>query len=181
MAEILGVVSAGAGLVSLSMQLLDSAQKLKRFYDDATNAPKTLDKLSIDLRTLALLLRELERYRVNNDDGSDALLLQCLSRLREEVYEIRALVVKLDQRLRGSRVRVKLSTAFKEPEIQRCLMSLESAKSSVLLAHQLYTQLRQQRDAERLQQLVNDQSMRMITAFDTSIQAALARQNQINK
>lgn len=47
MAELLGVVSAGAGLVSLSSQLLDSAQKLKRFYDDGVNAPETLEKLGL--------------------------------------------------------------------------------------------------------------------------------------
>ena len=33
MAEIFGAVASGAGLLSLSMQLLESSQKLKSFYD----------------------------------------------------------------------------------------------------------------------------------------------------
>ncbi|KAM0719514.1 hypothetical protein Q7P37_003644 [Cladosporium fusiforme] len=41
MAEILGAIASGAGLVSLSMQLLESAQKLKGFYDTSRDAPDT--------------------------------------------------------------------------------------------------------------------------------------------
>ncbi|KAK5119256.1 hypothetical protein LTR85_007870 [Meristemomyces frigidus] len=140
MAELLGVVSAGAGLVSLSGQLLDSAQKLKRFHDDATNAPRALQKLGFDLRTIALLLRELERYRLHNDDGSDGLLMRCMSRLQEEVKDVQVLVQSLGRRLDKSRIAGRLSKAFKEPEIRKCLVGLEHAKSSVLLAHQIYTQ-----------------------------------------
>lgn len=140
MAEaLLGVVSAGAGLVSLSMQLLQSAQKLKRFYDDVKGAPKALDKLSFDLHTLALLLREFERYRLRHENGSD-LLHRCMLRLQEEVDDIQRLAGKLEQRLSRSRLIGKLSAAFKEPEIQMCLEGLEGAKSSLLLAHASYTE-----------------------------------------
>ncbi|KAK4539682.1 hypothetical protein LTR36_010445 [Oleoguttula mirabilis] len=111
---------------------------LKRFHNDFTKAPKTLYNLSLDLQTLALLLREFERYRLETDDDSDALLLQCISRLQEEVEDIQMLVGRLEQRLDRSRTFGRLSTAFKAPEIQTCLNSLENAKSSMLLAHHLY-------------------------------------------
>jgi len=42
---ILGVVSAGAGLLSLAIQLGESAQKLKSFTDSMRNAPVTLRDL----------------------------------------------------------------------------------------------------------------------------------------
>jgi hypothetical protein len=50
MAEIFGAVASGAGLLSLSIQLLDSAQRLKGFYNATENAPQTVADLSFDTR-----------------------------------------------------------------------------------------------------------------------------------
>lgn len=54
MAEIFGAVASGAGLVSLSMQLLESSQKLKGFYDSCRDAPETVRQLYFDLETMSM-------------------------------------------------------------------------------------------------------------------------------
>lgn len=138
MAELLGIVSGGAGLLSLSLQLLDSSQKLKGFYHNVKNAPKMLDTLSFDLQTMSLMVRQFERYRQESED--DPLLQRCIFRLQEDVKSINDLVKGLEARLTRSRILGKLSSAFNEPEILRSLNMLERAKSSMLLAHQMYAE-----------------------------------------
>ena len=68
MAEVLGVVAGGAGLLSLSIQLLESAKKLKNFNDSVRNAPERLVTLGFELETLSLMLQQLEAHRQR--DGS---------------------------------------------------------------------------------------------------------------
>ena len=63
MAEIFGAVASGAGLISLSMQLLESSQKLKGFYDSCRDAPETVRQLCFDLETMSMALRHFEQYR----------------------------------------------------------------------------------------------------------------------
>lgn len=68
------------------------------------------------------------------------LLLRCISRFQDEVENIQALIRKLEQRFERTPLVGRLSTAFKEPEIQKLMDGLERAKSSLLVAHQVYTQ-----------------------------------------
>lgn len=50
MAEILGVVSGGAGLASLAIQLLASSRDIKQFFESARGAPEALARLALELR-----------------------------------------------------------------------------------------------------------------------------------
>lgn len=140
MAELIGVVSAGAGLVSLSLQLLETAQKLKHFSNDAKNAPKSLGALSDDLDLVAMMLQNLEQYRLENNVHDDKLLERCIGRVQSIAKDISSVVGKLEQCLERSRILGKFSAAFKEPEIQKYLCDLEHGKSSLILAHQLYVE-----------------------------------------
>ena len=63
MAEIIGAVASGAGLLSLSFQLLQNAQRLKSLYNRTKNAPETLLELTFSLETISLMLKELEKHR----------------------------------------------------------------------------------------------------------------------
>lgn len=51
MAEIFAAVASGAGLMSLAIQLLESSQKLKDFYNASKDAPQTVADLSFELET----------------------------------------------------------------------------------------------------------------------------------
>jgi hypothetical protein len=139
MAEIFGAVASGAGLVSLSMQLLDSAQKLKGFYDTSKDAPDTVARLCFDLETMALALRQFEQYRQNDVVGSE-LLGRCIKACDQAVAKIKAAVEKVDRLLSKARFAGKVYMGFKEPEVRRLLEEMEHAKSSMLLAYTSYCQ-----------------------------------------
>lgn len=139
MAEIFGAVASGAGLVSLSMQLLESAQKLKCFYDTSKDAPETVARLCFDLETMSMALRQFEQYRQNDIFGSE-LLGRCILACQQAVARIKAAVEKVDRLMSKARFAGKLYMGFKEPEVKRLLEEMEHAKSSMLLAYTSYCQ-----------------------------------------
>jgi hypothetical protein len=139
MAEIFGAVASGAGLVSLSMQLLESTQKLKGFYDSCRDAPDTVRQLCFDLETMALALRQFEQYRQNDVFGSE-LLDRCILACDQAVAKIKVAVEKVDRLLSKAHLAGKLYMGFKEPELRRLLEDMQHAKSSMLLAYTSYCQ-----------------------------------------
>jgi hypothetical protein len=139
MAEIFGAVASGAGLVSLSMQLLDSAQKLKGFCDLCRDAPETVKQLYSDLETMALALRQFEQYRQNDVFGSE-LLSRCIVACDQAVARIKTAIDKVDRLLSRARFAGRIYMGFKEPEVRKLLEDMERAKSSMLLAYTSYCQ-----------------------------------------
>lgn len=139
MAEIFGAVASGAGLVSLSMQLLESSQKLKGFYDSCRDAPEAVRQLCFDLETMSMALRQFEQYRQNDIFGSE-LLNRCITACDQAVAKIKASVEKVDRLLSRARFAGKVYMSFKEPEVRRLLEEMEHAKSSMLLAYTSYCQ-----------------------------------------
>ena len=138
MAEIFGAVASRAGLVSLSLDLLESAQRLKSLYNRAKNAPVTLLDLTHNLETISLLLQELEKHR-QYDTANGELLERCTSQCRQSTDKIRALVDKLERRLQSLSVLGRLSVSLKDSKITQLLSELERAKSSIMLAFQIYS------------------------------------------
>ncbi|GAB7326097.1 hypothetical protein MBLNU13_g10118t3 [Cladosporium sp. NU13] len=139
MAEIFGAAASGAGLVSLSMQLLESAQKLKGFYDTSKDAPETVARLCFDLETMSMALRQFEQYRQNDIFGSE-LLGRCILACQQAVARIKAAVEKVDRLISKARFAGKVYMGFKEPEVRKLLEEMEHAKSSMLLAYTSYCQ-----------------------------------------
>jgi hypothetical protein len=141
MAEIFGAVASGAGLVSLSMQLLESAQKLKGFCDPARDAPTTVTRLSSEMETMSLLLRQFESFRRNQIFG-DQVLDSCIKSCEEAVSKIKDSVGRVERLLLVPKTRSlgKTYMGFKEPKIRKLLEEMEHAKSSVLLAFSSYHQ-----------------------------------------
>lgn len=139
MAEILGAVASGAGLMSLAMQLLESSQKLKGFYNASRDAPQTMADLSFELETMSLSLRQLAVDRPA-DISSDTLLGRCMITCTLMATRIEAAVDRMGHLLQKSRAIGRIYVAFKEPEILKQLEGLEHAKSSMLFAYMSYCQ-----------------------------------------
>lgn len=139
MTEIFGAVASGAGLVSLSMQLLESSQKLKGFYDSCRDAPETVRQLCFDLETMSMALRQFEQYRQADIFGGE-LLGRCILACDQAVAKIKMAVDKVDRLLSRARFAGKLYMGFKEPEVRKLLEEMEHAKSSMLLAYTSYCQ-----------------------------------------
>jgi hypothetical protein len=139
MAEIFGAVASGVGLMSLAMQLLETSQKLKSFYNASKDAPQTVADLSFELETMSLSFRQLVIHR-QADISSDTLLGRCMTTCTIMTTKIEATVDKMEHLLRKSRGIGRIYSTFKEPEISRLLEGREHAKSSVLFAYMSYCQ-----------------------------------------
>jgi hypothetical protein len=139
MAEIFGAVASGAGLVSLSMQLLESTQKLKGFCDMMKDAPETAQQLCFDLETMAMALRQFEHYRQADVVGSE-LLNRCIVACDQAVAKVKTAVDKIDRLLSRARFAGRVYMGFKEPEVRKLMEEMEHAKSSMLLAYTSYCQ-----------------------------------------
>jgi hypothetical protein len=140
----LGAVSAGAGLISLGVQLGESAVKLKRLYQAAKDAPSTIELLLSDLETMLLLMRQLEQYRCH-DSHSEALITRCIAQCQRCVQGFKKLVGDLESRLMKHKVRGRLYTAIKERDVKDLLGDLERAKSLLSLACTMHMVGEQQR------------------------------------
>jgi len=137
MAEIFGAVASGAGLVSLSIQLLESAHKLKSFRD----APNTVIRLSSEMETTSLLLAHFERFQRDQVFG-DQLLDNCFKNCDLAVARIEHSVGKVNRWLLVPKTRFLGMTysymGFREPEIRNLLEDMEHARNSMLLAFSIY-------------------------------------------
>jgi hypothetical protein len=142
---IFGVISGGAGLLSLGIQLGESAVKLKRIFYAAKNAPQTISRHVFSLETMALALQELEQHR-RHDAHSGALLERCIMSCRESTFQIQQLVDKMEHYMTAyDRVGGKLYTVYKEREVKELFEDLEKAKSSLELAYMIYLAAEQRR------------------------------------
>ncbi|KIW13553.1 hypothetical protein PV08_08741 [Exophiala spinifera] len=142
---ILGVVSAGAGLLSLSIQLGESAMKLKRIYNAAKDAPANLQTLLLDLETMALALEQLEHHR-RHDSHHEELMIRCIARCQQSTQVVQQVVDRLERSLtKHSRIRGRLYSAFKERDVKDLLDDLERAKTSLHIAYSMYMHAEQQR------------------------------------
>lgn len=138
MAEIFGAVASGAGLLSLAIQLLEKAESIRSFYGRTKNAPETLLNIGHQLETVSLLLQELEKHRQH--DGYDAsLLLRCISQCQHFAGQMERLVSRLQSRLSRLHFLGKVMVALRDDECAKLLSDLEQAKSSIMLAFQMYT------------------------------------------
>ena len=139
MAEVFAAVASGAGLVSLSIQLVDSAQKLKKLFNASKDAPNTVADLCFELETMSLSLRQLNSHRNANITG-DELLGRCFTTCTRMVMKIEVTVSKIERLMQRFHVGGRLYMAFKEPEIQGLLDELERAKSAMSFAYMSYCQ-----------------------------------------
>ncbi|KAK5463065.1 hypothetical protein LTS15_002778 [Exophiala xenobiotica] len=141
---VFGAVSAGAGLLSLSVQLGESAMKLQRLYKAAKDAPSTIEGLLSELETMRLAMGQLEQHRCH-ESHSEALITRCIAQCQQHVQRVRLLVDDLESRLAKHKVRGRLYTAFKERDVNELLGGLERAKSSLHFAYMMYRDAEQQR------------------------------------
>lgn len=138
MAEIFGAVTGGLGLASLALQLADSALQLKGFCERVKDARSKLTDLAHDIETISLTLQELERHRQRGRQD-DTLLKRCAEGCKGKADQIEALVDKMEARITRLNVAGKAYTALKKTDVQELLVELEQAKSSIMLALQMYS------------------------------------------
>lgn len=174
---IFGLAASGAGLLSLSLQLGESASKLRCFYQATKNAPRIVSRLIFDLETMALALRELEANRdQQSDDGS--VLARCIFACQRNVAEIQQIVNKMDRRLeKNSKVRGRVYAVFKEKEIQEMLDDLERAKSSLEFGYMMHVEEERKRQDQMCRNILLKQEGMLESLSDRVMQGNLQTSN----
>lgn len=139
MAELLGVVAGGAGLASLSAQILAGGIKIKDIYMSYYEAPNRLKDLSDDMKVFAqylqLLSRDLEQERSPDHDIVDQCVAVC-SRASGAVF---AAIAKFENGIQESKFKGRMHVALASKNIAQLCEDLERAKTSLALACDLYS------------------------------------------
>lgn len=137
MAEV-AVVASAAGLVSLGLQLTESAQKLKHFYSFAKAAPENLNNLIFETETLLLLLGQIDSHRYDLSETEGVALMRYVSTCEQAATTLNDMVTKLSTATQRFRIRGSLYAAFKEQDLKTCRQELDRARASLSFAYQLY-------------------------------------------
>jgi hypothetical protein len=179
---ILGVVAGGAGLASLSIQLAESALKLKRLYHSMRNAPETLTEIADEIHLMSLSLQHLERHRQNENHGAD-LLDRCIENCRSHTTKITLLTEKISQKIDNASLTGRLYASMRERDLDKLLGDLARARSALHLAVDLYHRAEEER-RWRMQETETvkrqDQLAMCLVALQAlqDSQAAMMRQNK---
>jgi hypothetical protein len=82
MAEVVGVV---VGVVSLGVQLAESLQKVKRFYNTVRDAPERLADIIDEIGSLSDILTELEDDSTSSGANNPPNMQRCVAACRKAV------------------------------------------------------------------------------------------------
>lgn len=140
-------VAGIAGLVSLGIQLGESALKLRRLFHAIKDAPRTLSRVAFALETIAIALRQLERQdQQTARHGHSILLERCVGECRRWTAEIKQLVSRMEAcMIRNPKVGGKIYAALKQRDVQELLVELDQARSSLKLSYMMYLAEEQRR------------------------------------
>lgn len=151
MTEALGVAAGAFGIVSLSIQLAESVQKVKCFYEKVKNAPPELADLIEEIEEMSDLVKDLEHENQSTGFVVSSSLRKCIKSSRKAVEYFEMFAVALQNRTTKSRIRGGLKFALTQNDIGSMLNRLERSKSLLTLAYIQYQQAinQQQQDATR--------------------------------
>jgi hypothetical protein len=128
--DVLGMVVGGASVLSLSVQLADSAATLKRLYHDTRNAPEALNHLAHEIETVSLDLTLIERNGQSEACGTD-LLSQCLERCQRHAADIQQLTDQLSLRLGRVFLFGEVDTVVQEQVLDMLLDDLDHTQNTL--------------------------------------------------
>lgn len=135
---IFGIVTGGAGLVSLGMQLGDNARKLRKMYQTVKTAPKALDELSDKLETMVMFLHLLDQQQgrqAQPQNLTENIIARCVAECQQRTHEIQQLIDKMQHRMEEhARLRGRLYFAFKDQDVRELSERLDKAASSLTMA-----------------------------------------------
>jgi hypothetical protein len=164
MAEAFGVAAGVFGVVSLSIQLAESVQKVKGFYANLKNAPPGLADLLDEIAEMSELIKELEQEQRSTSVVTGPLMRRCIESSLKAVEYFATFSVELDTRVKRRKIGGGVKFALGQEEIERMLNRVERAKSLLTLAYVQYQ--------TALQQHQHDQMLQTLQSLSVS-QAAL--------
>jgi hypothetical protein len=151
MAEAVGLV---VGVVSLGVQLAESTQKVKRFYNAVKDAPERLADIIDEIESLSEILTEMEGNRTSRNTIVGPKLQRCVAMCRKAVDQFSTYADCLERRIKRHKLRGSTKFALKSESIEGVIARLESSKSNLVLAYMLYREAVADKRAAEMQQQI---------------------------
>ena len=152
MAEVVGVV---VGVVSLGVQLAESLQKVKRFYDTMRGAPERLADIIDEIGSLSDILTELEHHPTSSGPNTGPTMQRCIDTCRKAVDRFSTYANSLESRMKRSKRLGSVKFAMKNETVESVIASLESSKSNLVLAYMMYREAVADKRARHVQEQMN--------------------------
>ena len=159
MAAIFAAVAGGAGLASLGLQLIECAVKLKAFYESVEKAPKSLNRISREIKTFALLLRQIDDTRARYGVADSELLAESVTLCVESTQEIMLFTSRLEAIMERCHAAGRIYSALRMPDVLDICAELERAKNSLMVAFQVFDHRTQVRMMDASQNFAIQQSL----------------------
>lgn len=152
MAEAFEVAAGVFGVVSLSIQLAESVQKVKGFCDNVKDAPPRLADLIDEIEEMSDLVKDLENEHQPTGVVVTATMQRCINSSRKAVDYFETFANELQARLKKRRFSGGLKFALRQSDIEKMLNRLERAKTLLLFAYMQYQQGIQQKQHDDVRQ-----------------------------
>lgn len=183
MAEVLGVIASGFGVVSLAIQVAESINKLKALYSLIQSAPTELILLLDELETLSLILEDIDHSSQNEVFLNPRIKLavtRSYRLCRTSSEALARLASELEQELKVGKKRGGLKVAMKKSNIEEMRIKLDSAKATMLLANQCYSQAIQQQKWESQERDMLS-IMANMSGISTLVQSSTCSSTQVRR
>lgn len=135
MADPLSITAAAAGFASLAGQLVGGIATLNVLYKTVANAPTEAKQLLEEMDFLRSLLAKAGERIQQNPDADMQVFKTALERCETVRYRLEGLMTSVDLQITRKRVQA-MKMFFKKDDIKDMLLSVERAKSDLLLAQQ---------------------------------------------
>ena len=132
-------LSAAASVIavgSLAIQLADNVKKLRDFWCSVKDAPDDVRAIAGDLEVLSQTLAEISLEAQVESSSMKAALLRCIDGTKPLASIVQDLEPGFESKSARTRKWSALKMTFKGEKIKRYQRSLESMKTSLLLAQQ---------------------------------------------
>jgi hypothetical protein len=140
MAEAFGIAAGAIGVVSLSIQIAESLQKVKEFYAAVKNAPPQVEELIEEIEIMQDILSDLQLGSHSANVASSANMQRCLKVAQRATRNFAAFSSDLQIRVKKCRFRGGVKFALSRDEIRQMIGQMERTKTSLSLAYSLYQQ-----------------------------------------
>lgn len=159
MAEVVGIV---VGVVSLGVQLAESVQKVKRFYNTVKDAPERLAGIIDEIESLSDILTEMEGDRASYTAELGPKMQRCVATCRHAVDKFSTYANSLESRMKRHSRRGGVKFAMKSESIEGVISQLGSSKSNLVLAYMLYREAVADKRAMQMQQQMETITQRLL-------------------
>lgn len=148
MAEAVGLT---IGVVSLGLQLAESIQKVKRFYNAVKDAPGRLADIVDELESFSDILANMEKDHgsYNTDFGSK--MQHCIAMCRKAVDRFSKCADGLESRMKRQRHRGSIRFVMKAQNVESEIARLENSKMNLALAYMCYREAMSETREARMQ------------------------------